>query len=113
MTTRRGLLIGAASLFAAPAIVRAGILMPIKPEIITANYMSFEYLRDDGVWAGINPYLEGPQRGLSWQGHCLESYWPKVTRIRELFYRGTRQKLSCYHSVVRHQSEPAEAALAS
>lgn len=49
MLTRRGLI---GTLLAAPVIIRPGVLMPVKPPLITAGLAELltEFLREQDLW---------------------------------------------------------------
>lgn len=61
MISRRGLLIGgAATLISAPAIVRPGVLMPIKPKLVPAPDIIRKYfvlVRDEKHWQEMQDWL--------------------------------------------------------
>src|SRR4029077_11589349 len=63
MFTRRSLIVGAASLLAAPAIVRAASLMPVRAytlwdsliDLSDYHYDGFNYIGSDGEKYCVNP----------------------------------------------------------
>jgi len=66
MITRRGLFLGAASILAAPSIVRAANLMPVRAVIIEIPLLKFHPL---SAW--FVPYVHGGEIKWASYGECM------------------------------------------